>query len=1319
MSTSPATVAGAGATSEQIIHHSNEYLSKTLSSPDLRHNLFSSFQRKNPSSNSDQITLNLAVETIENAIRTTNPFVKSSSLTLSEKLLISISNNLFASFLLSLVHSLSSRPIEATLSLLDVFISDPSLARTDIAPKLFEELFLIHFIPVLDWFNDKRAKIMSLSITRLNLLSKMSSDQTSQIKMLEQEYSKVLDQNCRVFAQYFSDVLVNSRGKNRLIHLNLPSVVLETIEEKGDELELIHYERNEARDSGISNPRNNPIWIEEEEEKSSVEFLNNNNGKILHKFPSFYPERVSPNVLTGQISMKNKKSDTISEEDSDSDSDQSSCSNSDADAEQERRNPAACRIRIRIRIEPVSKIFNNVSSESSTNIWTFLVTRSQDILTDHSLREEGRAKQPPPKDFVCPITSQIFNDPVTLETGQTYERRAIQEWIDRGNSTCPITRQELRITQLPNTNYVLKRLIANWIELSLSSLSHTETSPSIDSTMHSTSPNSVITHANVDATVTELRLAITSLCTSEILKESEMAVIRIEKFWRETSMDVEILSMLSKAEVINGFVEILFNSVDPQVLSATVYLLSELGSREDGVIQTLTRVDSDVDCIAALFKKGYTEAVVLIHLLKPPSTSLIEMDIAPELLDIIGNPADDSIKMFMHPKKAAIFVLADILGGAEASFLTEIAKAIIATEVMGSIIETLQASCIDERAAAAVILLRCIQVEGKCRNLITHKANLSRIMETNIGARFEIVQFLSELVKLNRRTSNEQILHIIKDEGSYSTMHTLLVYLQTALKDQCPVVAGFLLQLDLLEEPRKMSIYREEAIDYLISSLKESESPTSQIAAAEMILALQGSFSSSGKPLIRSVLLKRAGIVKRTNRRHENSEEDEEEEKAADEWEKKVAYVLVSHEFGLIFEALAEGLKSRYAELGSACFLSATWLVYMLDILPDTGIRGAARVCLLKRFISIFKSAKDIEDKALAMLALNSFIHDTEGLREISMNMKDILKGLRELKKYSSMAFDMLKALSEGHESSCEIWNHKEIIQEDSSVNGEVSSMICYEDKIFSGHSDGTIKVWLAKGNNLRLIQEVKEHSKVVTSLRVLHPGDKLYSGSLDRTVRVWTISGEIIQCTQIHDMKDHVNNLVVANSLVCFIPQGAGIKVHMWSGGSKLLLPNKYVKCLDLVHGKLYCGCHDNSIQEIELATGTITTIQSGSRKLLVKANPIQAMNVHDGLIYSASSSSSSSMDGAVKIWNVSNYSMVGSLASTMEVRAMAISSELIYLGGKGGAVEVWCRKKANKVETLNTGINSKIVSMALNNDEDVLVIGTSDGKIQVWGLT
>ena len=43
---------------------------------------------------------------------------------------------------------------------------------------------------------------------------------------------------------------------------------------------------------------------------------------------------------------------------------------------------------------------------------------------------------------------------------------------------------------------------------------------------------------------------------------------------------------------------------------------------------------------------------------------------------------------------------------------------------------------------------------------------------------------------------------------------------------------------------------------------------------------------------------------------------------------------------------------------------------------------------------------------------------------------------------------------------------------------------------------------------------------------------------------QVWSIGNEQIHCVQVHDMKDQVHNLVVSNSISCFIPQGAGVKV-------------------------------------------------------------------------------------------------------------------------------------------------------------------------------
>jgi WD40 repeat protein len=75
----------------------------------------------------------------------------------------------------------------------------------------------------------------------------------------------------------------------------------------------------------------------------------------------------------------------------------------------------------------------------------------------------------------------------------------------------------------------------------------------------------------------------------------------------------------------------------------------------------------------------------------------------------------------------------------------------------------------------------------------------------------------------------------------------------------------------------------------------------------------------------------------------------------------------------------------------------------------------------------------------------------------------------------------------------------------------------------------------------------------------------------------------------------------------------------------------------------------------------------------------------------------------------------MIGSLQTGSEVRAMAVSSELIYLGCKGGTVEIWDKKKHIRVGTLQLGTNCKVNSMALGSNEEILVIGTSDGQIQV----
>ncbi|CAA3011859.1 U-box domain-containing protein 17-like [Olea europaea var. sylvestris] len=66
-----------------------------------------------------------------------------------------------------------------------------------------------------------------------------------------------------------------------------------------------------------------------------------------------------------------------------------------------------------------------------------------------------------PKDFCCPISLDLMRDPVTVSTGQTYDRESISRWMEEGHFTCPKTGQMLGDTQLV-PNRALRNLITQW-----------------------------------------------------------------------------------------------------------------------------------------------------------------------------------------------------------------------------------------------------------------------------------------------------------------------------------------------------------------------------------------------------------------------------------------------------------------------------------------------------------------------------------------------------------------------------------------------------------------------------------------------------------------------------------------------------------------------------------------------------------------------------------------------------------------------------------------------------------------------------------------
>ena len=68
--------------------------------------------------------------------------------------------------------------------------------------------------------------------------------------------------------------------------------------------------------------------------------------------------------------------------------------------------------------------------------------------------------EPTPSAFVCPITCEVMEEPVVTSDGQSYDRPAIQHWLQTHN-TSPLTNAQLTSTALLS-NIALRHAIEEW-----------------------------------------------------------------------------------------------------------------------------------------------------------------------------------------------------------------------------------------------------------------------------------------------------------------------------------------------------------------------------------------------------------------------------------------------------------------------------------------------------------------------------------------------------------------------------------------------------------------------------------------------------------------------------------------------------------------------------------------------------------------------------------------------------------------------------------------------------------------------------------------
>ena len=77
-----------------------------------------------------------------------------------------------------------------------------------------------------------------------------------------------------------------------------------------------------------------------------------------------------------------------------------------------------------------------------------------------AVQASATAETPPPAEFICPITQEVMDDPVSTIDGHTYERDAIMRWL-RKKKTSPMTGAALKSSTLV-ANIALRKLIEEY-----------------------------------------------------------------------------------------------------------------------------------------------------------------------------------------------------------------------------------------------------------------------------------------------------------------------------------------------------------------------------------------------------------------------------------------------------------------------------------------------------------------------------------------------------------------------------------------------------------------------------------------------------------------------------------------------------------------------------------------------------------------------------------------------------------------------------------------------------------------------------------------
>lgn len=231
----------------------------------------------------------------------------------------------------------------------------------------------------------------------------------------------------------------------------------------------------------------------------------------------------------------------------------------------------------------------------------------------------------------------------------------------------------------------------------------------------------------------DLSRAISTICSSDILSECEIAIRVVTKAWLDAHGDTAIEVALSKPPVVEGMLEVLLASDDDEILELVISVLAELAARDEVIRQMILNSDPQLQVFLKLLKSSslFLKASILLYLSKPQAKQMISVEWLPLVLRVLefGGQLQTLFSVRCKPHEAAFYLLDQLLKGFDEDRNLENCRHLIALGGLSLLLRRLERGEIEERKNAVSIISCCIQADGSCRNYLVDNLNKTSLLE--------------------------------------------------------------------------------------------------------------------------------------------------------------------------------------------------------------------------------------------------------------------------------------------------------------------------------------------------------------------------------------------------------------------------------------------------------------------------------------------------------------------------------------------------------------------------------------------------------------